>query len=143
MHPVALPTLTLREVEGAIAFYLNHRDEADKVIQENKRAEEEWIAAHPTPPEIKAKYDRLRREMALRRKWPMLRFLADADFQLHHVETMPKSKSMTRPQLASSGSPEAPPRRQFTGLDEIFGVWIQSYWRNSTQQAGIDELQGD
>ena len=62
------PTLTLQEVEGAIAFYLNHRDEVDKVIQENKRAEEEWIAAHPTPPEIKAKYDRLRREMALRRK---------------------------------------------------------------------------
>jgi uncharacterized protein (DUF433 family) len=62
------PTLTLQEVEGAIAFYLNHRDEVDKVIEENKRAEEEWIAAHPTPPEIKAKYDRLRREMALRRK---------------------------------------------------------------------------
>ena len=61
------PSLTLQEVEGAIAFYLNHRDEGDKVIQENKRAEEEWIAAHPTPPEIKAKYDRLRREMALRR----------------------------------------------------------------------------
>lgn len=62
------PTLTLQEVEGAIAFYLNHKDEVDKVIQENKRGEEEWIAAHPTPPEIKAKYDRLRREMALRRK---------------------------------------------------------------------------
>ena len=60
--------LTLEEVEGAIAFYLNHRVEVDKVIQENKGAEEEWIAAHPTPPEIKAKYDRLRRETALRRK---------------------------------------------------------------------------
>ena len=62
------PTLTLEEVEGAIAFYLSHRDDVDKAIQENQRAEEEWIAAHPTPPEIKAKYDRLRREMASRRK---------------------------------------------------------------------------
>ena len=62
------PTLTLEQVEGAIAFYLAHREEVDKSIEENKRSEEEYRAAHPTPPEVKAIFERMRRQMTSRPK---------------------------------------------------------------------------
>jgi uncharacterized protein (DUF433 family) len=62
------PTLTLEQVEGAIAFYLSHRDEVDKVIEERKRAEEAYFAANPNPPEVKAIFERMRRQMASRRR---------------------------------------------------------------------------
>ena len=61
------PTLTLEQVRGAIAFYLEHRDEVDRVIEERRREEEAYVAANPTPPEIKEKFERMRREMLSRR----------------------------------------------------------------------------
>jgi len=55
-------------VEGAIAFYLKHREEVDKVIEERKRAEEAYFAANPNPPEVRAVFERMHREAASRRK---------------------------------------------------------------------------
>jgi len=61
------PTMTLEQVNGAIAFYLNHKEEVEQVMEERRRAEHAYIAAHPTPPDIKAKFERMRRQMASRR----------------------------------------------------------------------------
>jgi uncharacterized protein (DUF433 family) len=61
------PTLSLEEVNGAIAFYLDHKDEVDKVIEERRRQEDAWVAANPTPPDIKEKFERMRRQMLSRR----------------------------------------------------------------------------
>ena len=61
------PTLSLDQVEGAIAFYLSHRDEVEQAMDERKHAEEAHIAAHPAPPEIKERFERMRRQMASRR----------------------------------------------------------------------------
>ena len=58
------PTLSLEQVNGAIAFYLNHKDEVEEVMEERRRAEHAYIAALPTPPDIKAKFERMRRQMA-------------------------------------------------------------------------------
>jgi hypothetical protein len=61
------PTLSLEQINGAIAFYLNHKDEVEHVMEERRRAEEAYTAAHPTPPEVKEKFARMRRQMASRR----------------------------------------------------------------------------
>ena len=61
------PTLSLEQVEGAIRFYLDHKDEVEQVIAENRRAEEAWVAANPTPPDIVEKFERMRRQMLARR----------------------------------------------------------------------------
>ena len=61
------PTLTLEEVNGAIAFYLNHKDKVEQAIEERRREEDAYIAAHPTPPDIKAKFERMRQQMLTRR----------------------------------------------------------------------------
>ncbi|MSV32741.1 MAG: DUF433 domain-containing protein [Bryobacterales bacterium] len=61
------PTLTLEQVEGAISFYLNHKDEVDQVIARRRREEEAWVAANPTPPDIVEKFERMRRQMLARR----------------------------------------------------------------------------
>jgi len=61
------PTMTLEQVNGAIAFYLNHKKEVEQVMEERRRVEHAYIAAHPTPPDIKAKFERMRRQMASRR----------------------------------------------------------------------------
>ena len=61
------PTLTLEQVNGAISFYLDHKEEVDQVIAERRRAEEAWIAANPTPPDILEKFARMRRQMLARR----------------------------------------------------------------------------
>ena len=42
--------MTLEQVNGAIAFYLNHKEEVEQVMEERRRAEHAYIAAHPTPP---------------------------------------------------------------------------------------------
>ncbi len=62
------PTLTLDEVNGAIAFYLNHKDEVEQVMRERERSEGAYLAANPNPPEIKEKLERMRRQMASRRR---------------------------------------------------------------------------
>ena len=61
------PTLSVEQVNGAIAFYLSHKDEVDRVTEERRRAEDAYIAAHPAPREIKEKFERMRRQMAPRR----------------------------------------------------------------------------
>ena len=60
------PTLSLEQVNGAIAFYLNHKDEVEQVMEERKRQEDAYIAAHPTPPDIKEKFERMRQHMPSR-----------------------------------------------------------------------------
>jgi uncharacterized protein (DUF433 family) len=61
------PTLSLDQVNGAITFYLTHEDEVDQVIEERRRAEDAYLAAHPTPPDIKEKFERMRRQISSRR----------------------------------------------------------------------------
>jgi uncharacterized protein (DUF433 family) len=61
------PTLSLDQVNGAITFYLNHKDEVEQVMEDRSRAEDAYIAAHPTPPDIKEKFERMRRQMVSRR----------------------------------------------------------------------------
>ena len=61
------PTLSLEQVNGAITFYLNHKDEVEQAMEERRRAEDAYIAAHPAPPDIKEKFARMRRQMASRR----------------------------------------------------------------------------
>ena len=61
------PTLTLEQINGAIAFYLSHKDEVEQLIEERRRAEDAYCAANPTPPDIKEKFARMRRQMTLRR----------------------------------------------------------------------------
>jgi uncharacterized protein (DUF433 family) len=61
------PTLSLEQINGAIAFYLDHKDEVEHVMEERSHAEEAYTAAHPTPPEVKEKFARMRRQMASRR----------------------------------------------------------------------------
>ena len=57
------PTLSLEQVNGAIAFYLNHKDEVEQVIGERKLQEDTYIASHPTPPDIKEKFEQMRQQM--------------------------------------------------------------------------------
>ena len=62
------PTLNLDQVNGAITFYVNHKDEVEQVIDERRRAEDAYTAAHLTPPDIKEKFERMRRRMASSRR---------------------------------------------------------------------------
>lgn len=61
------PTLSLEQVYGAITFYLGNREEVEKDIAERERIEDEFTKTHPTPPDIKEKFERMRRQMLARR----------------------------------------------------------------------------
>jgi len=61
------PTLSLEQVYGAITFYLGHKGEVENDIAEREREEEAFTAAHPTPPDIKEKFERMRQQMLARR----------------------------------------------------------------------------
>ena len=61
------PTLSLEQVNGAIAFYLGHKDEVDKVMTERERVEADFSKAHPTPAHLKAKIERARQQQLARR----------------------------------------------------------------------------
>jgi uncharacterized protein (DUF433 family) len=61
------PTLTLEQVYGAITFYLGHKSEVENDIEQRRREEDAYSAAHPTPPDIKEKFERMRRQMLARR----------------------------------------------------------------------------
>ena len=61
------PTLSLEQVYGAITFYLGHKSEVENDIAERKREEDAYSAAHPTPPDIKEKFERMRQQMLARR----------------------------------------------------------------------------
>jgi uncharacterized protein (DUF433 family) len=61
------PTLSLDQVNGAIAFYLSHKNEVEQVMEERRRAEEAYLEENPTPPEIKEKFERMRQQVTSRR----------------------------------------------------------------------------
>jgi uncharacterized protein (DUF433 family) len=61
------PTLSLEQVYGAITFYLGHKGEVENDIAERERAEDEFTKTHPTPPDIKEKFERMRQQMLARR----------------------------------------------------------------------------
>lgn len=61
------PTLTLEQVYGAITFYLGNSDEVEKDATEREREEEEYLRTHPTPPEIKRKFEQMREQARARR----------------------------------------------------------------------------
>lgn len=61
------PTLSLEQVYGAITFYLGHKSEVENDIAERRREEDEYSAAHPTPPGIKERFERMRQQMLARR----------------------------------------------------------------------------
>jgi uncharacterized protein (DUF433 family) len=61
------PTLSLEQVYGAITFYLGNKEEVEKDIAEREREEDAYTAAHPTPPDIKERFERMRQQMLARR----------------------------------------------------------------------------
>jgi uncharacterized protein (DUF433 family) len=61
------PTLSLEQVNGAIAFYLGHKDEVEKVMAERKQIEDEFSETHPAPAHLKAKIERARQQQPARR----------------------------------------------------------------------------
>jgi hypothetical protein len=65
MSPEAIrsefPTLTLAQVYGVIAFYLDHKGDVEVSNRKADLAEETFRQAHATPPHLKEKFDRARR----------------------------------------------------------------------------------
>ena len=61
------PTLSLEQVNGAIAFYLGHKDEVEKAMAERKRVEDEFSKTHSAPAHLKAKIERARQQQLARR----------------------------------------------------------------------------
>ncbi len=61
------PTLSLEQVNGAIAFYLGHKDEVEKVMAKRKQVEDEFSKTHPAPAHLKAKIERVRQQQLARR----------------------------------------------------------------------------
>jgi hypothetical protein len=57
----------LEQVNGAIAFYLEHKDDVEQVMQDRGRIDDSFAAAHPTSSEIKEKFQRMRRQIVPRR----------------------------------------------------------------------------
>lgn len=61
------PTLSVEQVNGAIAFYHRHKEEVEQAIEKRRLAEDAYTEANPNPPDIKQKFERMRRQTALRR----------------------------------------------------------------------------
>jgi uncharacterized protein (DUF433 family) len=61
------PTLNLEQVYGAITFYLGNKEEVEKDVAEREREEDEFTRTHPTPPEMKEKFERMRQQMLARK----------------------------------------------------------------------------
>lgn len=59
--------LDLEQVYGAIAFYLDNKEAAEKDIEERDREEREFVNPYPPPPELIAKLQRAREQMLARR----------------------------------------------------------------------------
>lgn len=62
------PTLSLEQVYGAITFYLGHKEDAHKDIAERARVEEQFGDTHPSPAEIKDKFERMRQQASGQRR---------------------------------------------------------------------------
>jgi len=62
------PTLTLEQVNGAIAFYLGHKDEIDAYLEETERLWERGRAQQePLPRELKERLERARQVLPAKR----------------------------------------------------------------------------
>ena len=61
------PTLSLEQVYGAMTFYLGNKEEVEKDIADREREEDAFSATHPTPPEIKERFERMRQQVLSRR----------------------------------------------------------------------------
>jgi uncharacterized protein (DUF433 family) len=61
------PALSLEQVYGAITFYLGSQQDVEKDIVEREREEDAFTAAHPTPPEVRMTFERLRQPTVSRR----------------------------------------------------------------------------
>ena len=62
------PTLSLEQVYGAITFYLGHKEESDTDIAERKRVEQQFSDTHPSPAEIKDKFEHMRQQASEQRR---------------------------------------------------------------------------
>jgi uncharacterized protein (DUF433 family) len=60
------PILSIEQISGAIAYYLHHKREVEQVMEQRALAEAAYAASHPTPPDIRAKFERMLREIASR-----------------------------------------------------------------------------
>ena len=61
------PAVSLEQVYGAIAFYLGRQEDVDADIADREREEDVFTAAHPTPPEVKETFVRMRQQSVSRR----------------------------------------------------------------------------
>ncbi|HBY64491.1 MAG TPA: hypothetical protein DEH78_32120 [Solibacterales bacterium] len=62
------PTLSIEQVKAAIGFYLSNREVVDRAVEERIDEEEAVDAANPTPPDIRERFERMRRQ-AQSRRW--------------------------------------------------------------------------
>jgi uncharacterized protein (DUF433 family) len=60
------PTLTLEQVYGAITFYLGNKEAVEKDIAEREAEEDAFSAAHPTPSDVRDKFERMRQQVLSR-----------------------------------------------------------------------------
>jgi hypothetical protein len=56
------PTLSLEQVDGAITFYLGHKDEVENDMAARERAEDAFSEGHSAPPDRKEKLERAPRQ---------------------------------------------------------------------------------
>ena len=61
------PTLTIEQVNGAIAFYEGNRAEVEQAMEERRRAEDAYAAANPNAADIKERLERMRQQSVPRR----------------------------------------------------------------------------
>jgi uncharacterized protein (DUF433 family) len=61
------PTLSVEQVNEAIAFYHHHKEEVEKAMEDRRLAEDAYTAANANPPDIKQKFERMRQQTAPRR----------------------------------------------------------------------------
>jgi hypothetical protein len=61
------PALNLEQVYGAITFYLGSPEVVEGDITEREREEDVFTAAHPTLPDVKMTFERMRQQTISRR----------------------------------------------------------------------------
>jgi Protein of unknown function (DUF433) len=61
------PALSLEQVYGAITFYLGRREDVERDIWEREREEDAFTAAHPTSPDVRTTFERMRQQTVSRR----------------------------------------------------------------------------
>jgi uncharacterized protein (DUF433 family) len=62
------PVLSLEQIHGALAFYLGHKAEVEASMEEYDRLAEEFRKAHPAPPGMKERLERVRQERLSQRR---------------------------------------------------------------------------